>query len=129
MLGEGDSRKSSYKISLCRTSSRDYSGILSVEDAVGAHVFHLWSQKLRVEGGWTTSFFPCFKCSFAVLMVDIMCLLKITSVKPGHVANWFLIGIINLVFTGKNSAVCRNFTRCVFVSFFLMMIVIFREVN
>ena len=28
----------------------------SVEDAVGAPVFHLWSQKIRVEGGRTVDF-------------------------------------------------------------------------
>ena len=34
-------------------------GVSSVGDAAGAPVFHLWIQKVRVDGGWTVaSIFP-----------------------------------------------------------------------
>ena len=42
---------------------------------------------------------------FSVVLIDNICLLIVSSVNTGHAANClFLIALISLVFTGKNSA-------------------------
>ena len=61
-------------------------------------------------------------CPLAVLMLGIKFLLTISSVHPDHVVNWlFLMALTNVDFTRENSATWRNFTRSIFVLFFLIM--------
>ena len=62
-------------------------------------------------------------------MVGVKCLFKMYYVNPGNIANLLvLIAFTNVVFTGENSAIWRNFTGSAFISFFLMMAPIFGEV-